>query len=104
MNVHFFLDLKGNINEDIYLSGKLTNWRFANFNKMKYNDISGLYMCNLMLKQGLYDFAYVIPNHEDNPNIIEGNHFQTKNEYEIIIYYRDTMLNTDLIIGYIRMI
>ncbi|MCG8311431.1 MAG: DUF5103 domain-containing protein [Cytophagales bacterium] len=103
VNVHFFLDLKGTINEDIFLGGKLTDWRFEAFNKMKYNRVSGLYMCNLMLKQGLYDFAYIVPRHPENATLLEGNHFETKNEYEIIVYFKDQRLNTDIIIGYLKL-
>ena len=102
INVHFFLDLKENINEEIYLGGKFTDWRFEEFNKMKYNSVSGIYMGNLLLKQGLYDFIYYIPGFIENPTLLEGNHFETKNEYEIIVYYKDLMLNTDVIIGYTK--
>jgi hypothetical protein len=104
INVHFFLDLKSQINEDIYIGGKLTDWRFDQSNKMNYVDVSGLYMGAILLKQGLYDFAYFIPENLENPNLIEGNHFETRNEYEIIIYFNDRMLNTDVIIGYIKLI
>ncbi|MCK5210594.1 MAG: DUF5103 domain-containing protein [Cyclobacteriaceae bacterium] len=99
-NVHFFLDLKEQINENIYLCGKFTDWRYGDINKMKYIDVSGIYLCNLILKQGLYDFQYCIPGNQENPTMLEGNHFETKNEYEIIVYYKDLMLNTDVIIGY----
>ena len=104
INVHFMLDLKGNINEDIYLCGKFTDWRYEVFNKMKFVDVSGIYICNLLLKQGLYDFIYCIPGNHENPTLIEGNHYETKNEYEIIVYYKDPMLNTDVIIGYLKLI
>lgn len=104
LNVHFFLNLNENINEDIYLAGKFTDWRFEDFNKMSYNEVSGVYMGNLLLKQGLYDFAYYIPEHNDNPSLLEGNHFETKNEYEIIVYFRDQMMNADVIIGYLHII
>ena len=98
------LDLKGNINEDIYLCGKFTDWRYEVFNKMKFVDVSGIYICNLLLKQGLYDFIYCLPGNHENPTLIEGNHYETKNEYEIIVYYKDPMLNTDVIIGYLKLI
>jgi len=104
INVHFFLDLKGNINEDIFLSGKFTDWRFEDFNKMKYVDVSGIYLCNILLKQGLYDFVYFVPQNEENPFLLEGNHYETKNEYEIIVYFKDQMLNTEVIIGYAKLI
>ena len=104
LNVHFILDLTENINEDIYLCGKFTDWRYEDYNKMKFIDASGIYICNLLLKQGLYDFVYCIPGNNENPTMLEGNHYETKNEYEIIVYYKDPMLNTDIIIGYIKLI
>lgn len=104
INVHFFLDPKENINEDIFVAGKLTDWRFDKHNKMKYIDVSGIYTCNLILKQGLYDFVYYIPENHDNPMSLEGNHFETKNEYEIIVYYKDLHLNADVIVGYVKLI
>lgn len=104
INVHFFLDLKEKLNEPIYIAGKLTDWRFDKFNMMKYIDASGIYIGNLFLKQGLYDFIYYIPDLTDNPTMLEGNHFETKNEYEIIVYYRDLRLNTEVIIGYLKFI
>lgn len=103
INVHFALDLKENINDDIYLGGKFTDWRFEESTKMKYIEVSGIYICNLLLKQGLYDFSYYMPNNQENPTLLEGNHFQTRNEYEIIVYYKDQMLNTDIIIGYMKL-
>lgn len=102
INVHFFLDPKEKLDDEIYLGGKLSDWRFEDFNKMKYIDVSGVYSCNLLLKQGLYDFIYYLPDNHQNPTIIEGNHYETKNEYEIIVYYKDPMLNTDIIIGYFK--
>lgn len=104
INVHFLLDLKGNINEEIYLGGKFTDWNFEDSNKMNFVDASGIYICNLLLKQGLYDFIYYLPENIEKPTMLEGNHVETDNEYEIIIYYNDPMLHTDVIIGYLKLI
>jgi hypothetical protein len=104
INVHFFLNLNEQINEDIYIAGKLTDWNFHDSNKMVYNKVSGIYMCNQLLKQGLYDFIYYMPGNNENPTFLEGNHFETNNEYEIIVYYKDQMLNTEVIIGYLQLI
>lgn len=103
INVHFILDLEGNINQEIYLGGKFTDWNFENSNKMKFIDASGIYMCNLLLKQGLYDFIYYVPENKGNSTMLEGNHVETNNEYEIIVYYNDPMLHTDIIIGYLKL-
>lgn len=102
INVHFFLELKEKVNEDIFIAGKLTDWDFSKKNKMDYIEVSGLYKGNLLLKQGLYDFIYYIPQNLDNPYQIEGNHFETRNEYEIIVYYNDPAMSTDIIIGYAK--
>ncbi len=103
INVHFFLDPEEKMENDIYIAGKLTNWNYTENNKMKFIEPSGLYMGSLLLKQGLYDFIYYIPNHQQNPYFFEGNHFETRNEYEIIVYYKDPAMSTNIIIGYARM-
>jgi hypothetical protein len=104
INVHFILDLKEKINEEIYLGGKFTDWRFEEFNKMKFIDASGIYISNLLLKQGLYDFIYYVPGNKENSTLLEGNHVETNNEYEIIVYYNDPRLHTEVIIGYLKLI
>ncbi len=100
--VHFFLRLDEKLNQDIFVSGKLTDWRYGNFNKMKYIEASGLYHTTLLLKQGLYDFIYYIPKNKENPYLLEGNHYETRNDYEILVYYKSPMYNTYLLVGYVR--
>jgi len=104
INTFFFLDLKGKANDDIYIAGKLTDWAFSESNKMKYVESTGLYMGNLLLKQGLYDFIYYLPEKKENPYALEGSHFETLNEYEILVYFHDPMLNTDLLLGYVQLL
>jgi hypothetical protein len=100
INVHFFLELKEKMHEDIFIAGKLTDWSYGTKNKMEFIPVSGLYKGNLFLKQGLYDFIYYMPDHPETPFLLEGNHFETRNQYEIIVYYKDPAMSTDLIIGY----
>ncbi|NJN25061.1 MAG: DUF5103 domain-containing protein [Cyclobacteriaceae bacterium] len=103
VTVHFLLDMASKHAEDIYISGKLTNWSFDESNRMKFVDVSGLYTGQLLLKQGLYDYSYYMPANKENPNLPEGNHFETNNEYEILVYYNDHKINADLVIGYLRL-
>jgi hypothetical protein len=88
------------VHEDIFIAGKLTDWSYGTKNKMEFIPVSGLYKGNLFLKQGLYDFIYYMPDHPETPFLLEGNHFETRNQYEIIVYYKDPAMSTDLIIGY----
>ncbi len=102
INVHFFLKLDKKLDQDIFVSGKLTDWRYGDFNKMKYIEASGLYHATLLLKQGLYDFIYYAPQNRDNPYVLEGNHYETRNQYEILVYYKSPLYNTYLLVGYVK--
>ncbi len=101
--VHFFLELPEKVDQPIYIAGELTDWSYSDENQMEYLENSGLYTCMLLVKEGLYDYCYLMPDNPVNPNKLEGNHFETRNEYEIIVYYNDPSVNSDLILGYLRM-
>lgn len=83
---------------DVYLMGAFNGWARNQENKMLYQ--SGMYSQRILLKQGFYNYQYWVDSPEDNPNQVEGNHFQTENVYEILVYYRPFQPNADLLIGY----
>ena len=97
---HFYLEAPDKVRDDIYVVGKLTDWKTSEENKMTYIEGSDIYTCTLLLKQGVYDYQYLVPGYSENPNIIEGNHFETENNYEILVYYRHPVLRTDVLLGY----
>jgi len=103
INTFFFLDLKGRVSGDIYVAGRLTDWSYTKANKMEFVESTGLYSCRILLKQGLYDFIYYMPDNKENPYALEGSHFETNNEYEILVYFRDPLLNTDVPVGYVQL-
>ncbi|MFI5203904.1 MAG: hypothetical protein ACHQF2_05355, partial [Flavobacteriales bacterium] len=70
--------------------------------KMKYDDETGDYTAAVRLKQGYYNYMYVVSKDEKNiPDDVrmEGTHFDTENDYTIIVYYHDLKTNTDLAVG-----
>lgn len=85
---------------DIYVWGGLTNYDFTDDNKMHYNFEQKDYECRLLLKQGYYNYQYVLME-KGNPDFtyIEGNHAITENSYTILVYYHDFRLGTDRLIG-----
>lgn len=85
---------------DIYVWGGLTNYNFSNDNKMHYNFEQKAYECRLLLKQGYYNYQYVLME-KGKPNFeyIEGNHAITENSYTILVYYHDFRKNYDRLIG-----
>lgn len=98
---HFFLEAPPGIRDDIYIGGKLTGWKISEANKLKYVEETQMYTGSLLLKQGFYDYQYLVPGYKENPNIIEGNHFETSNFYEILIYYHHPTFRTDVLLGYL---
>lgn len=90
----FSPDLKG----DVYVMGAFNGWARNEENKMVYQ--AGSYSKRILLKQGFYNYQYWVEQPGDNPNQVEGNHFQTENVYEVLVYYRPFQPNADLLIGY----
>jgi len=87
------------LEEDLYVIGGFNNWDRTEENRMIYN--SGFYTGRILLKQGIYDYQYwVTPTAKINSNLIEGNHFQTENLYEVLVYHRPYQPNADILVGY----
>lgn len=83
---------------DIYVLGEFNNWQLNNSNRMKYNTNTGIYQNSFLLKQGYYEYIYYVKNQEVNP--IDGSHFNTENDYDILVYYSSPQLRYDRLIGY----
>ncbi|MFT3994504.1 MAG: DUF5103 domain-containing protein [Dysgonomonas sp.] len=99
---YFTLAVDEPLKESIYLNGNFTNNTFTDEYKMKYDLEKGEYQLSLLLKQGLYNYQYLTqtaPN-KYTPAIIEGNHYETENEYSIYVYYRPVGQRYDSLIGF----
>jgi hypothetical protein len=102
--VEFFLpyvnpEPKGNF----YVMGKLTDWRMSPNSKMTYNYKRFGYEAKLYLKQGYYNYEYVLSNDSKkggDETVTEGNHWDTENEYCIYVYHRKFGTYYDQLIGY----
>jgi len=89
------------LDSDIYLFGKFTDWKIQDDFKLEYDDERELYRKNVLLKQGYYDYIYVLVNREDGSitNAFEGSWHETENDYVIILYYRSFGERYDRIIA-----
>lgn len=98
----FNLSVEG-INETPYLVGALTNWGNHPDSKMTLNNKSKTYQTTLLLKQGWYDYQFAYLTTDGwNMSSIEGDHFETENEYEVLVYFRDVGSRYDELVGYIN--
>tara|TARA_R110002124_G_C8710326_1_gene494842 strand:- start:453 stop:695 length:243 start_codon:yes stop_codon:yes gene_type:complete len=69
---------------------------------MDYNPKKGIYEKALLLKQGFTNFEYVNVDRKgaiDNENAIDGNFYQTENDYTILVYYRANTDRYDRVVG-----
>jgi len=105
--VHFQLDKKLSLeNGDYYIYGGLTDWSYQKAAKMKFDFKTGKFTGKLYLKQGYYNYIYRFKSTDemfDNEEYAcktEGNYFQTENEYNIFVYYKDYSVSYEKLVGY----
>ena len=103
VNVYFTLPSKYRVDGgDMYISGAFNNWAFNENNRMIYNFKDEQYECTILLKQGWYNYEYVFLKDGDNEGVaslFEGSHYETENDYMVIVYYRNPRERYDRIIG-----
>jgi hypothetical protein len=101
--VHFTLPYQHPlVNGNLYIYGKLTDWNFIDQAICQYDYEEDLYHARLYLKQGYYNYAYVFMEdgmQAGDITLIEGNHWDTMNEYIILVYYREPGTYYDQMIG-----
>ncbi len=88
--------------KDIYVTGMFNNYDISNDNKMEYNTQLGVYEKAIMIKQGFTNYQYAISDSNkklDEENAIDGNFFETENNYIVLVYYRENNQRYDRIIG-----
>lgn len=95
--VHFTLESPC-LEQDVYVSGQWSNSEADPVCQMHYNDEYGYYEAAILLKQGYYEYQYIT---EDGSTLnTMGDFWQTENEYQTFIYYRETGGRYDRIVGY----
>lgn len=102
--VHFSLpyDLP-TVEGNIYVYGAFSNWKLNEETRMKYNYKSRAYETSVYLKQGYYNYHYVLKRVNQSiadETFIEGNHAETENDYFIFVYYRQPGEQYDRLIGF----
>ncbi len=87
---------------DVYINGMFNNYALIADNKMDYNKEKGVYEKALLVKQGFTNYQYVLADGAgkvDYANALDGNYYQTENNYFVIVYYRENGQRYDRVIG-----
>lgn len=104
VRVHFKLPYPAPVTDgNLYVFGAITDWQFKDEFQLKYNYDSGMFECITTVKQGYFDYSYVFVE-DGKPagdiSFVEGTHFQTENEYSILVYYKDQTLRFDRLLAW----
>lgn len=87
---------------DLYVMGGFNYWQKTAENLMAYNESRQAYEATLILKQGYYNYLIGFLEHleaEMDFDLIEGNYFETENDYTVFIYHRPFGQVFDALIG-----
>jgi len=90
------------MNKDIYITGMFNNYSLSPEYKMDYNTDKGVFEKAIMIKQGFTNFQYTVADKKgviDFENAIDGNFYQTENEYTILVYYKEATDRYQRVIG-----
>jgi len=96
--VHFFLETPRLQGGDVYVSGWWSGQTFNPDCKMEYDDAHQYYHAAILLKQGYYSYEFV--QKDGLMQRTMGSFFETENEYEVLVYYRQQGSRYDRLVGY----
>lgn len=100
--VHFSLPGNQIYGGRLYVSGHFNGGNLTSRYEMEYNALAKAYEATLLLKQGAYDYQYLwVPDGETSglTRPSEGDWYETKNEYLILLYFRERGSRYDRLIS-----
>ncbi|HKK43395.1 MAG TPA: DUF5103 domain-containing protein [Bacteroidales bacterium] len=103
VNVYFTLPSEYLIKDgNVYVAGALNDWECNSNNIMTYNAEGKQYECTMLLKQGWYNYEYEFlkkGQKHGSSGMFEGNHYETENDYIVLVYYRNPLERYDRVVG-----
>jgi len=100
--VHFLLQRPQLLEGDVYVCGLWDNGSPNPECKMTYDEKTGMYECGVFLKQGYYNYQFrQFVDGVGRTALTEGDFYQTKNEYLILVYHRPQGARFDALVGYV---
>lgn len=97
ITVHFSLDGPGEKEGPVWISGEFTRPLPGGKTEMRYDREAGVWRLEMPLKQGAYNYEYSTPAGRAS---IDGNKYETENEYTVYVYLRKPGDRADRLIGY----
>ncbi len=89
-------------NKGIYVTGMFNNYSLSPEYKMDFDAKKNIYEKAVLIKQGFTNYQYQVADNKGNidaEKAIDGNFWQTENDYSILVYYREGIDRYDRVIG-----
>lgn len=103
ITVNFALEMDELRDADVYVDGEFTHDLFDKSNRMTYDAARGAYTASIPVKQGAYNYQYVTVKRNSigmaDPTPIEGNKYETENEYNVSVYFNPPGARADRLVG-----
>ena len=91
---------------DVFVNGAFNFWQLTDRNRMTFDSILGAYRASVLLKQGVYNYDYLVqttgPQPKRDEQYIEGSSSSTENDYEVFVYHRPPASRADQLVAYRR--
>jgi hypothetical protein len=100
--VHFYLPCEKPFLEKVYILSEAFNNILDARSQMDYSFKDKGYVKAVLLKEGYYNYLYVTQANPSSPattELIEGDFYQTENEYRVMVYSRTMGMRYDKLIG-----
>jgi len=100
--VDFFLSTPAYQDKEVYVFGQLSDWLIKPDFKLTYDENTRAYRGKILLKQGFYNYQYVLfnpHNRQVDESAIEGSFWETTNEYRVFVYHRELGIRYDRLVG-----
>lgn len=97
-NLQFFEDIG---DKEIHIYGGFNNYTIDSSTYMEYDEYTDTYKNARLFKQGFYNYKYVLVDRDGSidEGAIDGDFWQTENNYNVVVYYRDLGARYDRVIG-----
>ncbi|MGV3636504.1 MAG: DUF5103 domain-containing protein [Flavobacteriales bacterium] len=102
VKVHFIQPMPEELNAEVYVYGGFSDMQCRKDHRMVWSPEERSYKATILLKQGFYDFTYAtLERGASVPDLtaIEGSHYQTENDYLVLVYVTDRQQRYDRLVG-----
>jgi hypothetical protein len=87
---------------DVYVYGALSDFQCQREFRCTWDAVKKAYTLRALIKQGYADYCYAfLPSGSSTPDlsVLEGSHFETENDYLVLVYVHDYRLRCDRLLG-----